>query len=482
MRMGDGHFAPQDLRWLDETLSRTGGRRQPLVFITHYPLDPSIANWFEVLDRLKRCNTQAVLVGHGHGNRQLNFEGVPGVMGRSNLRAAKPAGGFTLVEVADGRMTFAEQLHGQSAQALWHSVALGERAFATSPTAPRPDSSVNRTFANVRCRWERSTGWTIAAAPAVWRDLAIVGDASGLVRAFALETGVDRWTFKTGGPVYATADVAGDRVVIASTDGSVYTLNAADGGLCWKLVTGRPIVACPCIADGVVYVGSSEGRFRALDLADGRLRWEFTGVRGFVETRPLVHDGKVVFGAWDGQLYALDAKSGAKVWQWTGDRAGALLSPAACWPVVAAGKMFVVAPDRKMTAIDLRTGAQIWRTGEFAVRESLGLAVDGSRVFVRTMNDRFLAFATEPAEPRVEWNTDAQFGYDINSAQLVERDGTVFFGTKNGVVFALDAATGAVRWQHRLGPALVNTVAPLGANRVLVTDFDGRVALIEVAE
>jgi outer membrane protein assembly factor BamB len=49
-------------------------------------------------------------------------------------------------------------------------------------------------------------------------------------------------------------------------------------------------------------------------------------------------------------------------------------------------------------------------------------------------------------------------------------------------VFALDAATGAVRWQHRLGPALVNTVAPLGANRVLVTDFDGRVALIEVAE
>ena len=35
MKMGDGHFAPQDVLWLDETLAQVGG--QPVIFVTHYP-------------------------------------------------------------------------------------------------------------------------------------------------------------------------------------------------------------------------------------------------------------------------------------------------------------------------------------------------------------------------------------------------------------------------------------------------------------
>ena len=72
-----------------------------------------------------------------------------------------------------------------------------------------------------------------------------------------------------------------------------------------------------------------------LDAVTGKLRWEYTGVTGFVETRPLVYDGKVIFGAWDQHLYALDAANGKLAWKWRGDKAGTLLSPAACWPVAA---------------------------------------------------------------------------------------------------------------------------------------------------
>ncbi|MCX8011022.1 MAG: metallophosphoesterase, partial [Ignavibacteria bacterium] len=36
MRMGDGHFSPEDLRWLDSILLLPN--KNPIIFVTHYPL------------------------------------------------------------------------------------------------------------------------------------------------------------------------------------------------------------------------------------------------------------------------------------------------------------------------------------------------------------------------------------------------------------------------------------------------------------
>lgn len=480
MKMGDGHWAPQDVRWLEHTLKQLKRPNQPVIFVTHYPIDNGIANWFVVLDQLKRHNVQVVLCGHGHSNRKLSFEGVPGVMGRSNLRARAEVGGYNLVEVGGGAMTFSERIPGRETKPAWHSVPLGLRDYTSDTNQyPRPDFSINARYPEVRPRWSFDTGYTIASSAAVWENLAMVGDASGTLYALDLDNGEPVWKYRTRGAVYSTPAVAEGLVIVPSTDGTVYALRAASGKVAWRRKTSRPIVACPAVTNGVVYLGSSEGKFRALDLQSGRTRWEFDGVRGFVETRPLVYEGKVIFGAWDQHLYALDVRSGELVWRWKGDKAGDLLSPAACWPVGAAGKVFVVAPDRQMTALEARNGRQVWRTGHYVVRESIGLSEDGRRVHVRAMNDYFYAFATDAETPVLVWRNNAGFGYDINSAMLAEKDGTVFYGTKNGVVYALDSRSGEIRWQHKLGVGIVNTLVPLGADRVLATDFDGRVALIE---
>lgn len=479
MKMGDGFWSPQDVRWLADTLRNLPDPQQPVIFLTHYPVDDGIANWFEVLDLLKRYNTQFILCGHGHANHKYKFEGVPGVMGRSNLRAAQPTGGFNVVEIRGGRITFAEQLHGGELKAPWHTNTLEKRDYASDTNRyPRPDFSMNQKYPKVKPRWEYVTGYTISSSPAVWKDLAIVGDASGTVYAFALQNGAVKWKFQAANAVYSTPDVAGDRVVFAGTDGNVYALNAANGQELWRFKTERPIVASPRIVDGVVYLGSSENKFWALNLADGKPRWEFDRLNGFVETRPLIYNGKVIFGAWDQHLYALDQKTGALVWKWKGDRPGALLSPAACWPVAANGKVFVVAPDRKMTAIDAKTGEQLWRSGTVAVRESIGLSADGKRVYVRAMNDTICAFSTSAKGPEKLWELNAGFGYDINSGMLIEKDGVVFYGTKNDLLLAVEGKTGKLKWQHKLGTGVMNTVVPLSAKEVLMTDFSGKVALV----
>lgn len=479
MRMGDGHWAPQDVRWLRETLKRVG-KAKPLIFITHYPVDDSIANWFAVLDILKGYNTQAILCGHGHANRKLDFEGIPGVMGRSNLRARTPGHGFNVVEIDNPAklISFVANVSGEMAKDPWHSLPFGPRDYSGGTNAPRPDYAVNQQYPDIRARWEHEAGFTIAAGPAIWRDLAIVGDAWGAVTALQSDSGKVRWKFTAKNAVYSTPAVNGDRVFVASTEGAVYGLDAASGRRLWRHALDRPVVAAPLAVGDRVYVGSSEGKFVALDARTGERVWTFDGVKGFVETRPLMHDGKLFFGAWGQQFYAVNAASGSLAWAWKGGTPGPLLSPAACEPVAANGKVFIAAPDRFLTAIDSTTGTNTWRTKEWVVRETLGLSADATRLYAREMNDFFLAMDTTTATPQPIWRTNAGFGYDINSAQIVEKDGIVYYGTKNGLVFALDGRTGEILWKHKIGNALVNTLAAIGSGRVVASDFDGRVVLL----
>jgi outer membrane protein assembly factor BamB/predicted phosphodiesterase len=479
LRMGDGHFAQEDLRWLDSLLA-TVTPTQPLIFITHYPLDDGIDNWYELTDRLRRFNTQAVLVGHGHGNRRMEFEGIPAAMGRSNLRARREIGGYTIAHLRRDSLVLFERRPDRRTLASWHSIGLGPRTYAT-PSAPfvRPDpSAFNRAHPNVKRVWSFKTGWTITGAPAVSGDRVIVGDRNGTVRAFATGDGTILWTRTLSGSVHTTPAVSGDRVVVTTGDGSVTALDRATGRVAWSLPTGKPNVACPSIVGGNVYVGSSSGRFYCLSLKDGSTIWSYDSVGAFVETKPLVTERSVVFGAWDSYLYALDRTTGALRWKWNNGTNARGLSPAAAWPVESDGRIYVAAPDRASTVLDEATGAVVWRTKEHVVREAVGRSEDGSRFYAKGMNDSLFAFNARSATKELAWATHAGFGYDIDPSMPHEAGGRVFFGTKNGLVFALNGKTGAIVWSHKISNTIVNTVAPVDAHRVVVTDFDGTVMLL----
>ena len=78
-----------------------------------------------------------------------------------------------------------------------------------------------------------------------------------------------------------------------------------------------------------------------------------------------------------------------------------------------------------------------------------------------------------------EFSVTVRVSDDLVDRLLVEQDGVVFYGTKNSLLFALDAKTGATRWEHKLGTGVMNTVVPLSSTQVLTTDFDGKVVLLE---
>ena len=482
MRMGDGHFAPEDIRWIYSLLA-TISTATPLVFLTHYPLDPGLDNWYEMTDRLRRFNTQMVLVGHGHSNHAMNFEGIPAVMGRSNLRANRPVGGYTLVRVDKDSAVFFERTPGVTTKPAWTAIGLGTRAFGATPVdVVRPNDSVNARFPRISAVWKFTTGTTITGGPCMAGDRVIVGDRSGLVQARRVIDGGLVWSFQARNGVMSTPDARGNSVVFTSAEGAVYCLELATGKLRWRRETQSANVACPAIVGSTVYVGGSDGIFRALDLRNGNVQWEYDSVKAFVESRPLITSTSVVFGAWDSYLYCLSQRDGKLRWKWNNGTTGFGLSPAAAWPVEHDGRIFVAAPDRAATVLDEKTGAVVWRSKEHQVREAVGISEDGSRFYGKCMNDTLFAYDAAASGQRLAWATDCGYGYDIDPSMPQEKNGTVFFGTKNGLVYALDAKSGQIRWTHKVSNTIVNTVAPVNGTSVIVTDFDGNVQLLGLNE
>ncbi|WP_236652714.1 outer membrane protein assembly factor BamB family protein [Chitinophaga vietnamensis] len=480
MRMGPGQVPRENIVWLNQQLKNMD-TSTPIVYVNHYPQIGDMANWYEAIDPLKQHNIQLVLCGHGHANHVYDFEEIPGVMCRSNLRAKDSIGGYNIVTFADGKATFEERtpLAGRNRQ--WAQVPLnshmarpGQQVFA------RPALSVKDASLPVKTAWLYEDKNDIGSGMAIYQQLVISTNTGGEIYALDLQNGQRKWTFATKGKVYATPAVAGNRVVVASTDNNIYCLQAATGKPLWVYKTDKPIVGSSLIVNGVAYTGSSDGHFRAIDINTGKLRWEYTGVQGFVEDRPLYYQGNIYFGSWGNDFYALDANSGELKWKWNNGAGNRMYSPAACWPVAANNRVFIVAPDRYMTAFDAATGKVIWRKNmpDKKVRESIGLSADSNAVFVKTMEGRLLGVSPKADSLQPDWQADVDMGYELDPAPIVEKEGVIYLASGTGVVYAVDSAQHKLLWKYKLSNCLVNAVAPLDRQRVLISTMDGKMAMI----
>jgi outer membrane protein assembly factor BamB/predicted phosphodiesterase len=479
MKMTDGYFAPEDLRWFDSTIVKPQNKNKPIIFITHYPLDESIGNWFEMTERLHKINTLVVLFGHGHINKVYNFDSIPGIMSRSNLRAKNDVGDYTIAEVKNDSMFFVERNPVTKSENMWYSLSFKQNNFNSSNQVNnKPDYSINYKFPNVKTLWTFNSGYTIGSS-AVNNDSSVFfGDVSGMFYSLNINSGKVKWKFKTQNVIYSTPYLINDKIIFGSADSSVYCLTSVDGKLDWSYKTNAAVLGCPIVKDDKVFIGGSDHKFYALDLENGVPVWTFSGLNGFVETKPALYENKILFGAWDENFYCLNENTGKLFWKWEDVRLGMFYSPAACWPVVSKGIVFFAAPDRKLTALDINSGRELWRTGIYQVRETVGLSEGGNELFIRTMNDTILALPVSNILEKPLWITNCGFGYEISSAQIVEKDGTIFYPTKNGMIYALDSKTGKIIWQYKITNGFINTITAVSKNRIITTDFDGNVMLI----
>jgi polyvinyl alcohol dehydrogenase (cytochrome) len=279
--------------------------------------------------------------------------------------------------------------------------------------------------------------------PALADGALFVGGDDGTVYALDPKSGCAHWTFNASGAIRSGVVVSGGtapRVYFGDVLGKAYALDARSGKLVWsRAVDAHPnatLTASPALHDGVLYMPVSSleepaaavathecctfrGSVAAIDAATGAEKW-----RAWMVGKP-TPQGKNARGVtrW--------GPSGVAIWS---------------TPVVdaARGLVYVVTGDNysapttplsdSIVALDMKTGAVRWHyqaTKDDAWNVSCGFADVG--------------------------NCPGKGGpdFDFGSAPVLAKgaDGREYLlaGQKSGLLYALDPASGKLRWQKRVG-------------------------------
>jgi outer membrane protein assembly factor BamB len=181
------------------------------------------------------------------------------------------------------------------------------------------------------------------------------------------------------------------------------------------------------------YAGSAPRQFH-------RVKWKFpTGDR--VISSPVFKDNVIYFGGDDGNVYAVDAETGRQIWK------RAMNGPAPSTPAIADGTLYIGSYDGKFYALDARTGGLKWKFATEGERRFEAKGIHGWQPKNQTIADPFDVFLSSPVV--------------VNSA--------VYFGSGDGNLYALDSATGDLRWKFKTGdvvhasPALADGVLFFGS-------------------
>ncbi len=291
------------------------------------------------------------------------------------------------------------------------------------------------------------------------------------------------WDFRAGGAIYGGATVSGESVYFGSDDGFVYALDTVSHRLRWKLRTGGPVRSTPSVAGGLVYVASDDGFVYAIRGLDGRQAWRsFVGdnvkrvspdsggaIWDFHESSPVAAGDSVYVGSADGHLYALDSGTGNVRWRF--QTPGMVRST----PLVAGGTIYFgswvedTLWGSTTYALDAATGELRWSfagAGDHPTPRLVnGLLYVGGR--------QGMLYALDAATAQPVWKADFQTSW-VESSPAYE-SGTIFVGSSAlGLVQAFDAADGKVRWRFApsgfpwSSPAVADGVVYIGS-----ADFDG---------
>jgi outer membrane protein assembly factor BamB len=170
------------------------------------------------------------------------------------------------------------------------------------------------------------------------------------------------------------------------------------------------------------------------------IKWKFKTGAAVIST-PAVMDGTAYFGSNDHYLYAVNLADGVLRWKFkTGSRVTSS-------PAVYSGRVYFGSYDGNIYAVDVKSGEQRWKFASEGERRFTGRHLHGSDPAGESMPDPFDFYLSSPV-------IDAE---------------TVYVGSGDGNIYALDAASGALRWKFRTGnvvhasPAIANGMVYIGS-------------------
>lgn len=437
VKMADG--TAQDsarLKWVENQLKK--GKRGKIISICHYPLNGDLTNRDQVTSLMKRYGVSASLCGHYHKPQLMNFDSLPGIVGRSLML---PTGngrnyGYTELVIRGDSIHIAEKVIGKPTEHR-HTICQVTDSHINSITPSPATEPLEYSRFDAECIITDNAA-IYTAAQRVDNTL-YYGNSAGEVKAYSIDSKRFKWIYRFRDPIYSTPIVTEDKVIVATLSQGIVALNRYSGKRLWTNNDGNTFIGNGTLHVGYIYIGA-RGKMYKINCNTGQTAWCYTFGEAHPQAWPTVTGDKLIFGAWDCNLYCIDCNSGKELWRWSNGSKNRLFSPGNVVARVADDRVMIVAPDRYMTAIDLNSGEQIWRIKERKVRESTGLSSDGKVFYSKTMDGQMIAVDMDANTYTELWCTDAGWGYDHSFCPLIVSDDIIYMSNRRGKVAAVSSS------------------------------------------
>lgn len=350
--------------------------------------------------------------------------------------------------------------------------------------------------------WAFRTGRGVFSTPVIGADGTVyVGSADTYFYAIT-PNGRLRWRIKTGGLIDAAGALSAydprlgsSPLTFGSGDARLYHVTTPRRGrprIVWTFRADVPPVPAQRVdwwegniavgPGGALYAGNTGGSAYAISAAGKRL-WAFTAGNSLWTTPAFAPDGSSFWGSLDLHVYHLSA-SGMPLWQ-TFTPGYVISSPA----IGSDGTVYVGSFDSHLYALDPATGTVRWSfpTSDH-IYASPALGEDGAgrtdAIYIASADGS--VYALSPSG-KLLWRYDT--GAPVRSSPTLGRMPSgrpgriVYVGSSNGRLYALDAATGRLRWSYDTTPTdpylgvrnNLNASPALGRHGIYIAGQDGYV-------
>lgn len=329
--------------------------------------------------------------------------------------------------------------------------------------------------------WSNSIGNGAHGRPSGLRPLLesdglFVAESGGLVQALDPETGRTRWSSKLKARISSGPSMVGDVLLVGTLDSEVIALKRASGDVLWRAVVSSEVLAPPAGEGNVVVARSIDGRTFGLSAIDGKRLWSFDRTVPSLTLRgispPLIDGSRVLLGMDSGRLAAVQLVDGAPLWEQpisvpSGRTELERLADIDAQLVDTAGGVLVTSYGGDVTLINPKDGESRWRR---SIKSGTGVAVGGSSVFVADADG--VVWALDAETGAAVWKSEALQYRHLSRPAFFK--GQVVVADFEGYLHFFDAADGKLTGRTRVGRDPI--FAPMVAtdNALYVYNVDGR--------
>jgi len=297
----------------------------------------------------------------------------------------------------------------------------------------------------------------------------LLASCSGIRIDRAFRAGPNDWTLYGGSP--ARANIAA--VSLKPPFEEVWEYNALAG-----------IAASPLVRDSMVVIATLNSEIQVVNLTTGK-RLGYVALESAIAGTPALDgDGAIVpVAGGDVTLVSLSLRNSSER-NWSID-----LGPIESSPLLFDDAVYVTTMEGIAYCLKKKDGSEVWKyatgtderrtpqrgTPPWGKPVRSSPATDGQSIFFGSDDGNL--YALEKASGSLKWKFNA--GAPMFSTPVVSGK-NVFVGTLGGVFYCIDASTGAMRWQYDAGAPIYGSAAA-NAQTAFVGASDGSCHAIDLA-